>query len=406
LTQKPLLQLADQCVKCGYCLPHCPTFRLRQDEAESPRGRVALIQGLLSGELDDGGRLSVHLGNCLECLACEPACPSLVQFGLLMDGARAYQVARLPRWRRGWLRLRLALLAHRRTPSILALLSRFYRMSGVASMVMRLGLARRGHLAVLHGLLLQVRPPWSWSDRVPHKPDPHVGLFMGCVARGLQRPTAEATLRVLQTLGFSVRVPPEQRCCGAMHRHNGHPDTAEKLLETNRQAFARQTVVGFSSACVAELRQGLDGLELCRFLVDSAWPASCSLRPLPALVAVHEPCSHRNLLRDTDAVYQLLARIPELRVVGLDGNDSCCGAAGTFLLDRPDTALALAADKVKALAKLGPRYLLTTNTGCAAHLVARLRDAGIQIEVLHPIELIARQLVATSGIEPSAPRPT
>ncbi|MGB5833548.1 MAG: 4Fe-4S dicluster domain-containing protein, partial [Thiohalocapsa sp.] len=121
MQQQSLLQLADQCVKCGYCLPHCPTFRLRQDEAESPRGRVALIQGLLSGDLEDAGRLGVHLGNCLECLACEPACPSLVQFGALMDGVRAHRVARLPGWRRAWSRLRLDLLSDARSLSIAAL---------------------------------------------------------------------------------------------------------------------------------------------------------------------------------------------------------------------------------------------------------------------------------------------
>lgn len=414
LQQASLLQLADQCVKCGYCLPHCPTFRLRHDEAESPRGRVALIQGLLTGELNDSARLGIHLGNCLECLACEPVCPSLVRFGALMDGVRAQRVAQLPPWHRLWLRLPLDLLAHPRMPALLTLVTAIYRRTGLAAALRRLGMLSRGRLAVLDGLADQLRRPRRSHPKAPpaalagHAGMPAVGhetalerdasstggvgLFLGCISRGLQASTAQAALLVLEHLGIPVQVPSRQGCCGAMHRHNGHPDSADRLLVQNREAFLSNRVVGFASACVAELQQGLDAREICRFLIDTAWPEQLKLRPLPALVAVHEPCSHRNLLRDTQAVYALLARIPELRAVGLDGNDRCCGAAGTYLLDHPETALSLAADKVRSITKLDVRYLVTTNTGCAAHLAARLRAAGSQIEVLHPVELIARQL--------------
>ena len=407
LQQSPLLRLADQCVKCGYCLPHCPTFRLYRDEAESPRGRIALIQGLLTGELDDSERLGIHLGNCLECLACEPACPSLVQFGALMDGVRAERVARLPRWRRFLLRLRLDLLSNPRALAPLALLSGLYRRMGLSWLLARLGLLRGGRMAVLDGLARQLR--WPHRLRMPaagevgHRDAEietggvEVALFLGCVSRGLQSSTAQAALDVLQRLGIAVRVPDEQSCCGAMHRHNGHGDAADALLTRNRAAFARPgftdcTVVGYASACVAELQQGLNAMELCRFLVDAHWPEALSPRALPEQVAVHEPCSHRNLLRDTAAVYELLARIPALEVFSLDGNDTCCGAAGTYLLQHPNTAQTLADDKIRHLAARSPRYLVTTNTGCAAHLAARIRTAGLAIEVLHPVELIQRQL--------------
>lgn len=417
LQHSHLLRLADQCVKCGYCLPHCPTFRLRHDEAESPRGRVALIQGLLSGQLDDGERLGAHLGNCLECLACEPACPSLVRFGALMDGVRAERVARLPRWRRLLLRRRLDLLSDPRTLAPLALLAGLYRRAGLPWLLSRLGLLRGDRLAVLDGLARQLRrprrlrppraepvdsrampPAEDGNAKTDARPQPlRAALFLGCVSRGLQASTAQAALDVLDRLGIAVRIPEGQTCCGAMHRHNGHTDAADALLARNQAAFGRPefadcTVVGYASACVAELQQGLQAVELCRFLVDAHWPESLSPRALPAVVAVHEPCSHRNLLRDTAAVYALLARIPALEVVALDGNETCCGAAGTYLLDHADTARTLADDKIRQLARLAPRYLVTTNTGCAAHLATRLQAAGLAIEVLHPVELIDRQL--------------
>jgi glycolate oxidase iron-sulfur subunit len=407
LQQSDLLRLADQCVKCGYCLPHCPTFRLYHDEAESPRGRIALIQGLLSGELDDNERLGVHLGNCLECLACEPACPSLVQFGALMDGVRAERVARLPRWRRVLLKRRLDLLSDPRALAPLAFLSGLYRRIGLPWLLARLGLLRGGRLAVLDGLARQLRLPRR--SRVPAAGDVghgdaevdtgrgEVALFLGCVSRGLQSSTAQAAVNVLQRLAIAVRVPDGQSCCGAMHRHNGHPDAADALLAHNRAIFARSafancTVVGYASACVAELQRELGAVELCRFLADAHWPEALSPRPLPEVVAVHEPCSHRNLLRDTAAVYALLARIPALKVVALNGNEVCCGAAGTYLLEHADTAQTLADDKIRHLAALQPRYLVTTNTGCAAHLATRIEAAGLAIEVLHPVELLDRQL--------------
>ena len=394
LQQTDLLRLADQCVKCGFCLPHCPTFRLYRDEAESPRGRIALIQGLLAGQLRDGQQLATHLDNCLECRACEPACPSLVQFGMLMDGARAERVARQPRWRRFAVRLRLDLLSNPHALAPLALLAGLYWRAGPGWLARRLGLLRHPRIRILDGLARQLRRPTRIAAP-PSQADgdaPAVGLFLGCVSRGLQPATAAAALRVMRRLGIVARVPADQVCCGAMHRHNGHPEAAERRLQQNRAAFGDAAVVGFSSACVAELRMGLEAVELCRLLIDTDWPANVRPRPLPALAAVHEPCSHRNLLRDTKAVYALLGRIPGLDVIALEGNDSCCGAAGTYLLERPETATALAADKVRQLAERQPRFLLTTNTGCAAHLAAQLQAAGLTIEVLHPVELLDRQL--------------
>jgi glycolate oxidase iron-sulfur subunit len=220
-------------------------------------------------------------------------------------------------------------------------------------------------------------------------------LFRGCVARISQQATEAAALRVLVHLGCAVQVVQGQTCCGAIHRHNGFPGRAQKLLETNRRNFGERTVIGFASACTAELREhgDLRAVEVCRYLVDLPWPDEIELAPLIATVAVHEPCSHRNLLRDQHSVYALLQRIPKLSIRALAGNELCCGAAGTYLTQHPATAMALAEPKVEALRNLRPRYLATTNTGCALHLRAQVREAGLDIEVVHPVELIARQLI-------------
>lgn len=396
-----LLLLADQCVKCGLCLPRCPTFQLLHNEADSPRGRIALIQGLATGQIDDGPRAAVHLDGCLECRACELACPSLVQFGTLMDAARAARVARLPAPRRRLRRLRLDVLASASALPLLAALASLYRSVGLGALARTLGLLRLPRLRVLHGLAMRLRRPRQPGPLdAPHAADPHpsaadaspVVLFRGCVARALEPEVMDAALRVFARLGVSVSVPEAQRCCGAMHRHNGFPEAADRYLDHNRAVFGDATVVVGASACAAELKPAVASVELCRALLDLPWPEGLQPAPLEGVVAVHEPCSQRNQLRDADAAYALLRRVPGLEIVPLPGNDTCCGAAGTYLLDQPELALRLAEPKVQALSTLRPRWLVSTNTGCAAHLGAAASAAGLDVEVLHPVVLLARAL--------------
>jgi glycolate oxidase iron-sulfur subunit len=167
------------------------------------------------------------------------------------------------------------------------------------------------------------------------------------------------------------------------------------LLQRNAEVFLGRPVVGLASACVAELHLHpalVQVQELCAFLNQTPWPPGLALSPLEADVLVHTPCSHRHPLGGTDAVHRLLRRIPGLRLAELPDNALCCGAAGTYLLQHPQTAEALLAPKLDHLARLRPRFLVTTNPGCALHLAAGLREAGLSIEVCHPVDLIARQM--------------
>ena len=393
-TELELLRLADQCVKCGYCLPHCPTYRLRQDEAESPRGRISLVQGLLWGDLEGSTRLSWHLGSCLECRACEPVCPSLVRFGALMDGARELQHAGRRRWRQRVATTTLDLLSDRRRLPLLARIARIYHRSGLARLTSALGLVRDPRIGLLHRLSTSLHPPQRLrpSRRAAAGDAPEIDLLLGCIAAGTQQATAAAALRVLERLGFRVRVPDEQGCCGAMQRHNGLAGAAQQRVEHNQRVFGARRVVGYASACVAELREhsGLDVVEICRLLADTQWPAGLGLRAFAQRIAVHEPCSHRNVLRDTAAIYELLAKVPALETIPLRGNEACCGAAGTYLIQHPATAHQLAADKIAHLRDLDVRIMVTTNTGCALHLAAEIEAAGLDVEVIHPVELIDR----------------
>jgi glycolate oxidase iron-sulfur subunit len=343
-----------------------------------------------------------------------------------MDGARALREQQRPAWRRWVARIRLDLLARPAWLRLTTLIAIAYRWLRLPKPIVRRVAARWPLAAVLDPLARSLRWPVSArrassraqcsddrrkqlspAQRLTDEtqaldrgiaptapPTAQPALFRGCVARAVQQPTERALLRVLASVGHAAEVPADQVCCGAIHRHNGYPHAAERQLAQNRGSFGERAVVGFASACIAELREhgGLDATEICRYLVDLDWPRPVKLAPLPVTVAVHEPCSHRNLLRDQQSVYTLLRRIPELQVTELAGNDHCCGAAGTYLTEHPATALALAQPKIDALKTLQPAYLVTTNTGCALHLAARVQDAGLDTEVLHPVELIDRQL--------------
>lgn len=402
VTPERTLELADQCVKCGLCLPHCPTYRISLDEAESPRGRIALVQGWLGGTLPPSGALFGHLDRCLGCRACERACPSGVAYGAILDAARTQQrrdAHPLGRWRD---RLALGILGSPRWVALLGFGAMAARGIGAPRLASWLGLERWRALGPSLRLLPFLdRPrvrPRAFSDGA--HPEGTLNLFLGCVSRISHPQTLAAATRVLEYLGRTVHIPVGQGCCGALWRHNGFPDQADTLLRANHRPLGGHPTLVIASACAAELQgtasHGLQAEEICGFLERQPWP-STALRPLPRRVWVHEPCSHRYPLGGTAAVYALLRRIPELRIEALPENAFCCGAAGSFLLRQPAIAERLLQDKLRWLKQDPPELLVTTNTGCALHLAAGIRAAGLPIEVCHPVDLLARQLAQPAG---------
>ena len=394
LSKQDLLQLADQCVKCGYCLPHCPTYAKTRHEADSPRGRIALVQGWLTGRLEMTPRLAAHLDGCLLCRACEPVCPSLVAYGRLTDGVRARRQAEAPFWRRFLKRSWLGALSSARVMDALGRFASVYVGTGLARLVETGRLVRIRAVAAHHRLLktlaVTARPvaahPIDEAD---------LDLFVGCSGASTQGGAIAATRMLCERLGLRVRIAAESVCCGAMQRHNGFPEAADRAREQCARVHGRRPLVGVSSACVAELREHPElarTWEVCDYLDRQTWPETLVPAPLRQRVLVHEPCSHRRQLGGNAAVYRLLARIPDLEVTPMPDNDRCCGAAGTYLLQQPDMAAALLDDKLAHIRDLKPDIILTTNPGCALHLLAGVRESGLDIEVRHPVELIARQL--------------
>jgi glycolate oxidase iron-sulfur subunit len=321
-----------------------------------------------------------------------------------MDDARALRAEGLVPWRRALRKARLKILSNGWGIRAAAGLSRLYRFTGLGYLMKRAGVPFGSRLQAYHRLAIQMcrpEPPSTAKEKEEDK-SKELALFLGCVAQSAQPQLSKAASRVLERLGYRIRIPDGQCCCGAMHRHSGLPKEANRLLARNAAAFVGLQTVATASACAAELRTHShlgETQEICRFLSRVQWPQGV-LRPLRARVAVHEPCSHRNILRDADAAYDLLRRIPSLEPVSLRENAFCCGAAGTYMLDNPAMSATLLAPKIEHLRHLKAEILVTTNTGCALHLAAGAQDAGLDLEVLHPVELIDRQFAKDGAAGP------
>lgn len=401
------------------------------------------MNGVATGRIPLNPRFALHMDRCLTCRACEAVCPNHVHFGQLIDDAREmilsprFEVGgnnpglRVPRFRK-WVEREL--IARPSRIDALRPLLRFYQRSGLQKWVRKSGLLGKTKLALLEAQIPFIDQPRSssWSAVYPAagKPRGEVALFLGCVARVADATTLDATLFVLNQLGYTVHVPSAQACCGALQRHRGDVDAAEQLERQNVQAFAGLdagldlgAIITTASGCGAQLSEyssfpsfpawqrttGVPAagpqaggentrrsppkvLDISEFLAGAEGWEDIRLQPLPHKILVHEPCTLRNVLRAPAYAYKLLERIPQAQVAPLAGNDQCCGAAGTYFLDQPEISAALLKDKVTALKAGQARYLATSNVGCALHIAAGLREAGLEIEVIHPVTLIARQM--------------
>jgi glycolate oxidase iron-sulfur subunit len=381
-----LLADLDRCVKCGLCLPECPTYRLAADENESPRGRLALIEGLVTGRLKNDTDLVRHLDTCLQCRRCERVCPSAVPYGRLIDAAR--QQTTRPRRLTGWL-MRPAVLRHgnRLANAIPTALSR------------PIDMAHRLHR------LAAALPPGRPAPRPGNYPGQlntgrgRVGLFPGCATGALQGDALWAAVTLLNRAGFDVRIPRDHACCGALAGHAGDTATADQLAARNRRAFDADldAVLSIASGCGTYLDQYQPALtcphlDIQRFLLEQADLDLLDFHTLAATVLLHTPCTVANVYRGDGWSRSLLQRIAELNIVDVGQAGQCCGSAGDYMLRYPETAEQLRRPVIEQSKRHAATMLLTGNIGCAMHLADGLREEGPPIEVLHPVQLLARQL--------------
>lgn len=397
-----LLADADLCVKCGLCLPHCPTYNKTQNENESPRGRIALIQAWAGGHLETSEKLVEHIDNCLLCRSCERVCPAVVPYGHLIDDFRGQIKANKKFSLAGAL---LKEVSHNKATNRLAQSGlSFYQSSGLQKAARFFKLPELLHLDKVDRLLQ------AQSDRTPLNSSyfteispakGNVGLFIGCMGALLDHQTVNSAIKVLTAAGFNVYLPEQQTCCGALDRHDGDIEKAEQLAATNCSAFAENNldaIVTIASGCGSQMKEYQQAefagkvVDISQFLIKSGCDLSDRLLPLAVSVCLHTPCSLKNVMREEQGAVKLLQQIPDIKMTPLPASVQCCGSAGSYMLDHPLMAQALLNDLLNAALEDQPEYLVSSNIGCALHISAGLRERGVALEVLHPITLIARQL--------------
>ncbi|RMG54753.1 MAG: (Fe-S)-binding protein [Gammaproteobacteria bacterium] len=371
------LDQTRQCVFCGLCLPHCPTYALHEDEAESPRGRIALMQALQEARLTaDDPALARHLDRCLGCGRCEAMCPSRVPYLSLLDTARNMQQQARPRRLPHAAR---ALLQATRTPARL-------RLAAAGTRLLR---RLPGHPRLLDVLSRRDRVV---PERRPETEEP-VWLFADCMSGLLEDERLPAARTLLQALGHAVRLPSGPSCCGALHQHAGLPQAAADWQRRNARAYGTSgPVLSLASGCARQLATdpelGPRHQAITAFVAEHPHLDRLRFRPLEASVLVHTPCTDPN----GEAATALLARIPGLNVRPLPMAHGCCGAGGLNLITEPEQGAALRAPLLDAVRESGATWLVSSNIGCALHLADGLREADIPCTVLHPLVLLARQL--------------
>jgi glycolate oxidase iron-sulfur subunit len=404
-------------VHCGLCLNHCPTYRLWQLEADSPRGRIRQMMLVEQGELEVTEGFVDHIDKCLDCRSCETACPSAVNYGKLVEHARArierdYKRPLLSRIARNFVYRRL--LAYPERIARAAKLLRIYQRSGLQAAARATGILKLLGLAERDLLLPPVDRHFFFDQlgktfAAQGLRRARVAFFAGCVANVTFSALNEATVRVLTANGCEVVVPDGQFCCGALPAHAGVRDVARDLARRNIAAFASadfDSLVTNAAGCGSTLKE-YDHLftpdepeyaaaaslskrtrDATEFL--AALGLSAQLKPVSARVTYQDSCHLLHGQKIREAPRQLLRAIPGVEFVELPFADICCGSAGVYNVTETQASLDLLAEKMACAKTTNAQIIATANPGCLLQLRAGAEIHKTRQEVLHVMELLDR----------------
>jgi glycolate oxidase iron-sulfur subunit len=413
----PVYEDYARCIHCGLCLNACPTYRLWNLEADSPRGRIhQMIHVELNGQPVTDSFVD-HIDKCLDCRACETACPSGVEYGKLVEHARARIERDFPRpWlaqvTHNFVFRHLLPDPHRIIDAARVL--RLYQRSGLQAIARSIGILKLLGLAERERFLPRIddgffysRFGWTYPAAGPRRA--RVAFFAGCIANVTFTQLNEATLRVLTANGCEVVVPKGQLCCGALAAHAGVRDAARDLARKNLTVFLREdfdAIITNAAGCGSTLKE-YDHLfspdepehvqarafasktrDVTEFL--AALGLVAKLKPLPLRVTYQDSCHLLHGQKVREAPRTLLRAIPKLEFVELPDTEICCGSAGIYNVTQTETSLQLLAEKMRHAQSTRAQTIVTANPGCLLQLRAGAAIHKTDQEVLHVVELLDR----------------
>jgi glycolate oxidase iron-sulfur subunit len=427
------------CMRCGFCQTACPTFNETGLEAASPRGRIALMKAVADGFMEPGQQFKEQMDLCLGCRACEPACPSDVKYGQLIEQARESiaSVTEFP-WHVQMVR---TLFMDRLFPNhgrlrMVGGLLKLYQRSGLQKLTRKSGLmslfpqhmremerilpqaSSDGVIAAWEKLGLPAARVTTGSGKqmlvIPPVGDKiaRVGMFRGCIMDVLFTQTNVNTVRLLREAGFEVAIPESQTCCGALHAHAGETDSARRLARVNLDAFADADVDYIASnagGCGASLKE-YDHLlhtdpslskaaqefvhqlkDVSELLVDLGRPLTLkrTTHGNPVQVTYQDSCHLRNVMRVQQQPRNLLRSVPGVQLNELQGAESCCGSAGIYNLTQPQMSVQVLDHKMEQVDHTDAEYIITANPGCLLQMQWGIYRSGQPRKAMHLIDFVA-----------------
>ncbi len=404
----------QECIHCGFCLPTCPTYVLTGDENDSPRGRIYLMKSVADGRLAVGPEIRKHLEFCLDCRACETACPSGVKYARLVEPFKIELIRKTPPGK-GFGTLQKVVLHHllpysnRVRASLLPV--RLLQKIGLMNPLRKSGLFKLlpSTLRNMEATVPTLQPASNLPEVLPAigPRRARVGILLGCVTDVMTPQTNSATARVLRRNGCEVVVPRAQTCCGAIHYHSGAEAPALAMARQNMEAFDFENldaIVVNAAGCGAMFKSYDHVLppeereRAARFVAKVKDVSEFLMElgpippdnPLPLKVTYHDACHLRHGQQVYDQPRRLLEMIPGLELVPLAESELCCGAAGTYNLTEPEAAHRLGRRKAGNVEATGAAVVASGNIGCTLQIGRHIREAGLNVEVVHPVDLLDR----------------
>ena len=419
-TDKPEYEDYSRCVHCGLCSNNCPTYRLWGREADSPRGRIRQMALVDQGRLEIGETFVTHIDRCLNCRNCETVCPSGVEYGKILELARA-QIEQ--KYKRPFASRVLRDFVYRRLlphPKRIALAADFC--ASIRARASSRWLAERescvcsgcrtASACFQRSIRISSSPRLGKTFPAQGQQRARVAFFAGCVAQVTFSELNRATIRVLQANGCEVVVPAEQVCCGALAAHAGVRDVARNLARANFPAFHADdfdAIITNAAGCGSTLKEyshlfpeneadqenarkfSAKVRDISEFLADLGLVAP--LHPLPMRVTYQDSCHLVHGQKIREAPRKLIRAIPSVELVEMALSDLCCGSAGVYNVTQPEAALDLLSDKMAHAQHTKAQAILTANPGCMLQLRAGAAIHKTGQEVLHVVELLDRALV-------------
>ncbi|WP_026690556.1 (Fe-S)-binding protein [Alteribacter aurantiacus] len=408
------------CTRCGFCLPSCPTYiNSGQNEASSPRGRIALMKGVVEGRIEPDEKVEQQLNECLGCRACEPVCPSGVQYGHLLEQARTvineHKSYSLPVKMLRKATFNYLFMSSKRMHRVHQL--RWLYEKTLAQKLVRASKLLTlfpGEVETMERVVPKTVPPkrlneWEEVEKGFGKQTKRVAFFNGCLMGTMFYETNQSTRLLLKTAGCEIVTPKKQECCGALHAHGGETEKAIQLAKRNIEAFENldvDAVISNAGGCGAGLkdypfllRKEADWEKRAKAFSDkvtdiSTLLASLDLGPLELSdeVVTYQPSCHlENVMKEKGNVEKLLRKVNGIEYVAMVDKDKCCGSAGIYNLVQPKMAMRILDQKMVDVAETNASVIVTSNPGCLLQMKAgiereRLTDS---VRAVHIVDLLA-----------------